>query len=148
MAQRESIFIKDKEYAASKIAAFEANSIILKLQKLILPVIGELAGDGGAKVDIMNMDVSAAFRVISEKLDDSVMTDIVLPMFKLAQVASVTDNVKIDSSQNINKVFVDSDGLADFYELIYEVMKYNFGGFFTSLAGRFGSKSGIPSVTV
>ena len=46
MAQREPIFIKDKEYAASKIPAFAANGIILKLQKLVLPVIGELAGNG------------------------------------------------------------------------------------------------------
>lgn len=140
--QRESIFIKDKEYAASKIAAFAANGILLKLQKLILPVLGELAGDGKGKVDIMNMDVSSAFQIISEKLDDSVMTDIVLPMFKLSQVASVTDNCKIDSAQAIDKVFQDADGLADFYELVFEVLKFNFGGFFTSLADRFGVKSG------
>lgn len=142
MAQRESIFIKDKEYAASKIPAFAANGIILKLQKLVLPVIGELAGDGKAKVDVMNMDVSAAFQIISEKLDDSVMTEIVLPMFKLAQVASITDNCKIDSAMAIDKVFQDADGLADFYELIFEVLKFNFGAFFSSLAARFGGKSG------
>lgn len=141
---RESIYIKDKEYAASKIGAFAANGIILKLQKLILPVLGEVAGGGKS---VMEMDVSSAFRLISEKLDDSVMTDIVMPMFKLSQVASVTDNVKIDSPQAIDKVFTDADGLADFYELIYEVLKFNFGSFFTSLAGRFGGKSGTPSVT-
>lgn len=143
MAQRESIFIKDKEYAASKIAAFAANGIILKLQKLVLPVLGELAGDGKAKVDVMNMDVSAAFQIISDKLDESVMTDIVLPMFKLSQVASVTDNCKIDSSQAIDKVFQDADGLANLYELIFEVLKFNFSGFFSQMAERFGVKSGI-----
>ena len=147
MAQREPIFIKDKEYAASKIPAFAANGIILKLQKLVLPVIGELAGDGKSKADVMNMDVSAAFQIISEKLDDSVMTEIVLPMFKMAQVASVTDNIKIDSAQAIDKVFQDADGLADLYELIYEVLRFNFGSFFTSLAARFGGKSGdLPAM--
>ena len=147
MAQRESIFIGDKEYAASKIAAFAANGIILKLQKLILPVIGELAGDGGKQVNLMDMDVRAAFNVISERLDESVMTDIVLPMFKLSQVASVTDNCKIDSAQSIDKVFQDSDGLADFYELIFEVMRFNFSGFFGSLAARFGNSGGVRQVT-
>jgi len=142
MAQREPIFIGDKEYSASKIAAFAANGIILKLQKLVLPVIGELAGDGKAKVDVMNMDVSAAFQIISEKLDDSVMNEIVLPMFKLSQVASITDNCKIDSAQAIDKVFQDADGLADFYTLIYEVLKFNFGNFFTQLMARFGSNGG------
>lgn len=144
MAQREPIYIKDKEYAASKIPAFAANGIILKLQKLVLPVIGEVAGGGK---DVMNMDVSAAFQIISEKLDDSVMTDIVLPMFKLAQVASITDNCKIDSAMAIDKVFQDADGLADLYELIFEVLKFNFGAFFSSLAARFGGKGGgLPAM--
>lgn len=142
--KRESIFIKDKEFTTSKIGAFEANGIILKLQKLILPVLGEVAGGGK---NVMDMDVGSAFKIISEKLDDSVMTDIVMPMFKLSQVASVTDQVKIDSSAAINKVFQDADGLADFYELIYEVLKFNFGGFFTSMAERFGGKNGTPPVT-
>ena len=141
---RESIYIKDKEYAASKIGAFAANGIILKLQKLILPVLGEVAGGGKS---VMEMDVSSAFRLISEKLDDSVMTDIVMPMFKLSQVASVTDQVKIDSSAAINKVFQDADGLADFYELIYEVLKFNFGNFFGRLAERFGSSVGVQPET-
>lgn len=137
---RESIFIKDREFAASKIAAFAANGLIMKLQKLILPVLGEVAS--GGQVDVMNMDVSKAFEVISSKLDESVMNDIVLPMFKLSQVACVTDNVKIDSPQAIDKVFHDADGLADLYELIYEVLKYNFAGFFAQVAARFGGSVG------
>jgi len=140
--QRETFIINNHEYAASKIAAFAANSIILKLQRLILPVLGEVAGGK----DVMNMDVGAAFQIISSKLDDSVMSDIILPMFKLAQVASVTDNVKIDSPQAIDKVFADADGLADLYELIFEVLKYNFSSFFTKLMDRFGMQSGTPKV--
>lgn len=148
MTTRETFIIGNKEYAASKIAAFAANGILLKLQKLILPVLGEIAGDGKKTANIMDMDVSSAFEVISQKLDESVMTDIVIPMFKLAQVASVTDNVKIDSAQSIDKVFTDADGLADFYELIFEVLKFNFAGFFSNLAARFGGKSGGLPVTV
>lgn len=144
---REIFHIGDKEYAASKIPAFAANSIIMKLQKLILPVLGEMAGKGQS-ADVMDMDVKDAFKVISEKLDDSVMTEIILPMFKLSVTSSITDNCKIDSESAINKVFCDADGLADLYELIFEVLKYNFSGFFTNLAGRFGSKLGTPLVTV
>jgi len=147
MTTRETFIIGNKEYAASKIAAFAANGILLKLQKLILPVLGEIAGDGKKTANIMDMDVSSAFEVISQKLDESVITDIVIPMFKLAQVASVTDNVKIDSPQTIDKVFGDADGLADFYELIFEVMKFNFAGFFSNLAARFGNNAGGQPVT-
>ena len=140
MAMRETFIIGDKEYAASKIAAFEANGIILKLQKLILPVLGGMAGGG----NIMDMDVNEAFKTISEKLDESVMADIVMPMFKLAQVASVTDNIKIDSPQAINKVFNDADGLADLYTLIFDVLKFNFSGFFSKMGALIGGKSGTP----
>lgn len=140
MAMRETFIIGDKEYSASKIAAFEANGIILKLQKLILPVLGGMAGGG----NIMDMDVNAAFKTISEKLDESVMTDIVMPMFKLAQVACITDNCKIDSPQAINKVFNDADGLADLYTLIFDVLKFNFSGFFSRMGALIGSKNGTP----
>lgn len=140
---REPFIINNKEYAASKIAAFAANGIILKLQKLILPVLAESAGNK----DVMEMDISAMARLVSERLDESVVNDIILPMFKLSQVACVTDSVKIDSAMAIDKVFVDADGLADFYELIYEVLKFNFAGFFVQIAGRFGLSSGAASPT-
>jgi len=74
---RETFIINNKEYAASKIAAFAANGIILKLQKLILPVLAESAGNK----DVMDMDISAMARLVSERLDESVVNDIILPMY-------------------------------------------------------------------
>jgi len=137
--QRETFVINGNEYYASKIAAFPANGIILKLQKLILPVLGGMN---------QNQDVKDLFAVISEKLDETVMTDIILPMFRLAVVSSKEHDCKIDSDKAINKVFGDADGLADMYELIFEVLKYNFAGFFTKLAGRFGLQAaGAPKLT-
>lgn len=142
--ERETFIIGNQEYYVSKIAAFPANSIILKLQKLILPVLGGM----NKNQDVMGMNVNDLFGIISEKLDESVMTDIVMPMFKLAQVASKEHGCKIDSEQAVNKVFGDADGLADMYELIFEVLKYNFAGFFTKLAGRFGLQAaGAPKLT-
>jgi hypothetical protein len=142
MAARESFIIGDREFAASKMGAFAANGILLKLQKIIVPIIGELAGDGKKTVDIMDMDIKNVFEILSSKLDESVMTDIILPMFKLAQVASVTDNVKIDSALAIDKVFQDADGLADLYQLIFDVLKFNFAVFFSKMASNFSGKSG------
>ena len=135
---RKSEIIGQKEYAFYKIPAFQANAILLKLQKLVLPVIGEMTSGKG-----LDMDMRQVADAVSAKLDDSVMSDIIMPMFKLANVASVTDNVKIDSPVNFDKVF-SVDELGDFYELVFEVLKYNYGNFFGSLAARFGSKSGDP----
>lgn len=142
---RETVIIGDKEFAMSKIPAFQANGIILKLQKLVLPVIGEVAGGAkGGSVNLLDMDVRGAFDILSAKLDESVMSDIVMPMFKAAQVACVSDNIKLDSSAAIDKVFT-VDTLGDMYELIFEVLKFQFGNFFQQLAARFGSKGGAPA---
>lgn len=137
MSKRQSFFIGDpvREFQASKIAAFEANEIAIKLQKIILPAIGELQNG-------LDSNAGALLKVVAEKLDDKIMTDIVLPTFVLAQVACVSDNCKIVSKQDINKVFVDADGLADMYELIFEVLKFEYQPFFTRLMGRFGNKDG------
>lgn len=142
--ERETFIIGEKEFAAHKIAPFAANGILLKLQKIILPVLGEVVGDNKKQISIMEMDIGSALQILSERLDEKTMTDIVLPMFKLSQVASVTDGIKIDSPAAIDKVFVNADGLGDLYELIYEVLKYNFAGFFAKVAERFGGSVGTP----
>lgn len=139
--QRETFIIGGKEYSAGKIPAFAANGIILKLKNIVLPVIGELSGKQG---NLLDMDLTGAFNILAEKLDEKVMTDIILPMFNLAQVASITDNIKIDSQKAIDQVFT-VDNLADMYELIYEVLRYNFQPFFVSAMSRFGSKNGSPA---
>jgi hypothetical protein len=95
----------------------------------------------------MDIDISKAFEIISSKLDDSVMQDIVLPMFKISQVASVTDNIKIDSAAAIDKVFKDADGLADLYTLIFDVLKFNFAVFFSKMAASFGDLNGGSQTT-
>lgn len=145
---RETFIISDKEYAASKVSAFAANGIILKLQRLVLPVLGVMAGNGKAQVSVMDMDISDALEVISSKLDENVMIDIVMPLFKLSQVACVTDNIKLDNSGAIDKVFIDADGLADLYMLIFEVLKFNFAGFFTKMAASFGNNDGSQKTAV
>lgn len=135
---RETFIIGSKEYATSKIPAFQANGLILKLQKLVLPVLGSLQNG-------LDSDMKQIAQLVSEKLDESVMTEIIMPLFKLGQVASVTDQVKIDSPANFDKVF-SVDDLGDFYELVYLVLKFNFENFFTSLVSRFGVKSGGPVI--
>lgn len=139
---RETFIIGDKSYSASKIGAFASNDIILKLQKIVLPAIGQLKTDNSKATDVMDMDIGKLLQFLSTQLNQSVMTDIVMPMFKLSQVACTTDNIKIDSAAAIDKVFSDADGLADFYVLVFEVLKYNFAGFFTKLTANFGNKDG------
>lgn len=141
--QREKFIIGSNEYQASKIPAFEANEIIMKLQKLILPVIGEISAVAKGQ-DLAEVDAQAAMRIISEKIDKSVMDDIVMPMFKLSRVActSADKAFELNSSVAFNQAFGDADGLPEMYELIFEVLRFNFGSFFTKLMDRFGAPAG------
>ena len=141
--QNITYIIGNKEFRAFKIAPFAANTIAMKLQKIILPVIGEMAGGGS----VLDRDIGGALKALSQSLDEKTMTDIVLPMFKASGVVCMSDNVKVDSEGAINKVFVDADGLADFYELIYEVAMFNFQVFFTKLMARFGNVVTAPRAT-
>lgn len=143
--QRQSFIVGSKEFQASKISAIQANQLILKIQRLVLPVLGGMGGKG-----LADMDTKDAFAIISEKLDESVMTDIVFPMFALSQVACTSESpaFKLDTPRAFDKAFGDADGLADMYALIFEVLRFNFGAFFISLKDRFGEKaSGDLQVT-
>jgi hypothetical protein len=137
MDTRSTIILGEKEFAFHKIPAFQANSLILKIQKIALPIMGGLFGKAGGGLE---MDLKDAARVISENIDEKVMAEIVMPLLKLANVSNVTEGFKIDSEAAFSKSFT-VDTLADFYVLLFEVLRFNFESFFMSLANRFGLES-------
>jgi hypothetical protein len=142
MSERHIIIIGNREFATTKLGAFEANGILLKLKKIILPVIGEMVGEAKGATNVMDMDIKEALNVLAEKIDEDTMNNIVLPMFKISQTACLECKTKIDSPLAINKVFANEDGLIEMYELIFEVLKYNYRGFFVAAMLRFGNKDG------
>lgn len=141
---RGTMYAGEKEFAFHKIPAFAANNLLLKIQKIALPVLGALFGSAGKAKNVMDMDVSEAGKIIAEHVDEKMMHDIIMPLFVAAEVISVTDKTKINSEAAFNKVFT-VDELGTFYELVFEVLKHNYAGFFTLLATRFGGLSGNPA---
>lgn len=133
-----SIIIGAEEYTAHKMNAFEANAILLRLNKVILPVIGGLTKDRQEGVSLLDADLSEVAGIIAENLTEEVMTTIVLPMFKGSKVYSVEKKLFIDKEAAINVVFT-VDNLFDLYTLIWEVLKLNFEVFFRKAAASFGS---------
>ena len=133
----ERIIIGAEEYTAMKMNAFEANAILLRLNKVILPVIGGLT-KGRQNVNILDADLSEVAGIIAENLTEEVMTTIVLPMFKGSKVYSVEKKLFIDKEAAINVAFT-VDNLFDLYTLIWEVLKLNFEVFFRKAAASFGS---------
>ena len=141
----ETIIVGQSEYTAMKMNAFEANRILLRLNKIILPVIGGLTkGKQGASVNILDADLSEVTGIIAENLTEEIMDTIVLPMFTQSRVYMVEKKVFIKDGMSINQTFT-ADNLFDLYELIWEVLKLNFSAFFAKTAGRFGNlTAGVP----
>lgn len=132
---QQTFIIGNREFTCVRMNAFAANNIALRIQKLVLPVIGTLVGSGKSLGDV---DVSHAARIIAENLDESVMTNIVLPMFAEARVYAVEEKKFLKGATEINMVFT-AENLFDLYELIFEVGRYQFSPFFLQLMARFGN---------
>jgi hypothetical protein len=113
---------------------FEANKLVLRLQKVVVPVLGSLMGGGKGFGDL---DVKEAAQVIAMHLDESLMDSIVLPMFGEAKVYCVENKKFIRNGTDINQCFT-TENLFDLYELIYEIGRYQFTPFFTEMVARFG----------
>jgi len=137
--QTETIIVGQSEYTAMKMNAFEANRILLRLNKVILPVIGGLTkGKQGGSVNLLDADLSEATGIIAENLTEEVMDTIILPMFTQSRVYMVEKKVFIKDGMSINQAFT-ADNLFDLYELVWEVLKLNFAVFFRKTAANFGN---------
>jgi hypothetical protein len=135
MSQAETIIVGNREFTCVRMNAFAANKLLMRLQKVAVPVIGALMGAGK---DLGDVDVKVAAQVIAENLDESVMDNIVLPMFAEARVYCVETKTFIKNGTNIDQCFT-TENLFDLYELVFEIGRYQFGPFFVSVMGRFGS---------
>lgn len=133
--QQETFIIGSREFTCVRMNAFAANKLLMRLQKIAMPVMGSLMGAGKGLGDI---DVKEAATAIAEHLDESLMDTIVLPMFAEAKVFSAENKKFVKSGTDIDQCFT-TENLFDLYQLIFEVARYQFGPFFASLAERFGS---------
>jgi hypothetical protein len=133
--QQETFIIGSREFTCARMNAFAANKILMRIQKIAVPVMGSLMGAGKGLGDI---DVKEAAQAIAEHLDETLMDTIVLPMFAEAKVFSAEQKKFVKSGTDIDQCFT-TENLFDLYQLIFEVARYQFGPFFGSLAERFGS---------
>lgn len=133
--QQETFIVGTREFTCVRMNAFAANKLLMRLQKIAVPVIGSLVGTGKGLGDI---DVKEAAQVIAGNLDESIMDNIVLPLFAESRVYCAETKKFIKSGTDIDQCFT-TENLFDLYELIFEVARYQFGPFFASLVDRFGA---------
>lgn len=131
----ETIIVGNREYALTRMNVLLANTLLMRIQKVAMPVIGSLMDGGKGLGDI---DVKEAAKVISENLDESMIANIVIPMFKGCALSDVESKRKLDSEAAINQAFT-VENLLDLYELIFEVGRFQFSPFLEQLKSRFGN---------
>lgn len=134
----ETFIIGNREFTCQPMNPFAANRILMRLQKVVLPVLGALAGKGGATAaNLADMDVKEAAGLIAEHLTEELFDTVVFPMFAEARVYSVEDKRFVAKPADVDTVFT-TETLFDLYELIFAVGKFQFSPFFASVAARFG----------
>jgi hypothetical protein len=139
---QETFIVGNKEYTAIRMNAFDANLLLLKIQKIVLPLFASIKGQEGKVTDIMDLDVSKAAAVLAENLSEETFRTIVFPMFEKAKVYSTEHKRVIKSPADVDIVFT-AENLLDLYELIWEVARYNFHPFFLQITERFGLRQGV-----
>lgn len=133
--QQETFIVGSREFTCVRMNAFAANKLLMRVQKIAVPVIGSLMGAGKGLGDI---DVKEAAHVIAANLDESVMDNIVMPLFAESRLFCAENKKFIKSGTDIDQTFT-TENLFDLYLLIFEVARYQFGPFFGSLVERFGA---------
>ena len=135
---QQTIIINNKEYTFVTMNAFAANRLLMRLQKVVTPIIGATIGSGKSIGDI---DVKEAAKVIAENIDEAIMDNIVLPMMSESRVYDCDAKKFIKDEMSINQCFT-TETLFDFYELVFQVGKEQFTPFFAQISSRFGNLLG------
>lgn len=140
---QQTAIIGNREYTFMPMNAFDANRLFLRIQKIATPIIGAIVGSGKSLGDV---DVKEAAATIAQHIDESIMDQIIMPMFEQSKVFDCENKCFIKSGMDVNKCFT-VENLFDFYELAFEVGRYQFGPFFRALMGRFGNLTGAAATT-
>lgn len=133
--QQETFIIGSNEYTVMPMNAFMANKLLMRLQKIAIPVMGSFLGTG---TNLGDIDVKQAAQVIAEHLDEHIMDNIVLPLFSESRLYRVENKKFIKTGIDIDQCFT-IETLFELYELIFEVARFQFGPFFASMVKRFGA---------
>jgi len=138
--QQETFIIGNREFTAIRMNAFDANLILLKLQKIVLPIFGSIKGQQGQVTSIMDMDIKEAASMLADNLNEDTFKNIVFPMFDKSKVYCAEMKRVVKSPADVDLVFT-AENLFDLYELIWEVALFNFRPFFQQITGRFGLRN-------
>ena len=138
MLQQETFILGDREFTCTRMNAFAANKLLLRMQKVAVPVFGSLLSGGKGIADI---DVKEAAQCIAMNIDETLMDSLVLPLFAESKLYCSAGKKFVKTAIDIDQCFT-TENLFELYELLFLVLRYQFGPFFKTLLDRFGGLSG------
>lgn len=110
--------VGDKEYQMIELDAFTANKWFFRLNEIITSVMGS-----GLDTNISG---------IAKLLNQEVIDKDIFPLFDAVQLTCTSERVKLKDRNSMNQLF-SAATLFDFYLVILEVVKFNFGPFISEL---------------
>jgi hypothetical protein len=129
MAQT-TVIVGNREYTVQSLSVMDAAKFQMRITQVLAP-LGALVMSGG------NMDIKDAAPIIASVMDDGFLSNIVLPVFEKSRVYDNEGKFFLNSETAINKAFT-AEALDEFYELIWEVGKFQFGPFIDKMKSRSG----------
>lgn len=128
--------IENKKYKITKLNAIDGFKLQVKVTKLIGSTLGGLELNNTFIEDFQKMEVTDMIKTISgaiEKLDEDVFVQLMLDL--------VSKNIKVvgdAEGQDVDvPLLVDKLKIIEIYELAFEVLKLNLGGFLADIKLKF-----------
>lgn len=106
--------VGEREYQAIPLDAFTTNSYLIKFKSIFSGLLSS------------GMDTNAMS--LMSIIDDSTLEKLVFPIFAQCNVVCTSEGKKLQNKQDLNALF-SADTLDEFYAVIWEVLKMNFGPF-------------------
>lgn len=132
----ENVVVKEQTYTISQFPFREGVKLQSKLAKYLGPVYG-IFQSAQDEADVMEV-LPKAVDALTDKLDEN---ELVTLMERLLSRTYIQGTTPVDLDQHFS-----NDYMAAF-ELIYHVVKVNFGGFFKDLTGKLGTQDQSESQT-
>lgn len=136
------IFVGGMEFTHTELPPFQAHQLLMKMQKLVLPlIVGLFSGDKKDKLKSVldsEINVTNLAKELSQFLDEKSTDEVILPLLTKMNVFHVESGKKVNNETVINIIF-NHKNFFSFYELIAELLKFQFTPFFMELGNHFGS---------
>lgn len=113
------VTIASRQYTFYTLQAFEATKHAMQLKKIIERGMGQ------------GLD-SNIIQVIST-VDEKTLEEVIFPILSKCAVTCITEEKKLQSSRDMNEIYTVED-MDEFFLVVWEVLKANFGPFFRKMA--------------